>query len=148
MNEITENATLMYKNIMTWRQLIKRVAKSHQLTLQEWIILNHIYTAKNKSIEQHILAEELLMFNTEVNLVVTKLEKKKIIKKTTKAQNKRIRILTIHKNKLSWVKALIDLDQQIKKGWAIYLQENEIKELNLLLEKAYNGIETVYTKFV
>ena len=112
--------------------------KQYALSIQQYQVLRSLRDLKGEPADLLTLSAQMVSKNSNTTRLVEKLRLKKLISRVQNEENRRKVDITITEKGLSLLTEIDVLQHQFENGVVQNLTEDEIKTLNILLEKIRN----------
>lgn len=130
--ERTSLQVLAYKKLQQW---VNEVLRHARINTSQWIILGQLYENREKGLRSTDLARALQVEIPLITTLTQSLAKKQLIKRTTQADDKRVRLLELTPKGDAFVK---DVENQLEHHLAALnddIDERELKTYFTVLQK-------------
>jgi DNA-binding MarR family transcriptional regulator len=132
----TINNILQTGNWMT--EIYSEHLKQYALSIQQYQVLRSLRDLKGEPTDLLTLSAQMVSKNSNTTRLVEKLRLKKLISRVQNEENRRKVDITITEKGLVLLSEIDNVQQQFEMSSVTNLNENEIKTLNILLEKIRN----------
>ncbi|MBI9042303.1 MAG: MarR family transcriptional regulator [Lutibacter sp.] len=112
--------------------------KQYALSIQQYQVLRSLRDLKGEPTDLLTLSAQMVSKNSNTTRLVEKLRLKKLISRVQNEENRRKVDITITEKGLVLLSEIDNVQQQFEMSSVTNLNENEIKTLNILLEKLRN----------